>query len=96
MAVFNPIPSMFGRWPTGLTRNVIIDRLIDDLFYRRAKESYFIQIVDFCAYALLRSEKHLASKNALNIHQAFDVLAPICQVQCFKSDPRKLGIIRDT
>lgn len=96
MAVFNPIPSMFGRWPTGLTRNIIIDRLIDDLFYRRADESYFIQIVDFCAYALLRSEKHLASKNALNIHQAFNLLAPICQVQCFRNDPRGLGIIRDT
>lgn len=96
MAVFNPIPSMFGRWRGGLVRNIVIDRLIDDLFFRRSRDSYFIQIADFCAYALLRSEKHLASKNALNIHTAFDLLAPICQTQCFKADPRHLGIIRDT
>jgi hypothetical protein len=97
MAVFNPIPSMFGRWPrAGLTRNITIDRLIDDLFYRRSRESYFIQVVDFCVYGLLRSEKHLAAKDALGIHTVFDQLQPICQTQCFRNDPRKLGIIRDT
>jgi len=97
MAVFNPIPSMYGGWGReGLTRNIVVDRLIDDLFYRRSHQSYFIQVVDLCAYALLRSEKHLASKNAMNIHTAFDLLAPICQIQCFRNDPRHLGIIRDT
>ena len=95
MAVFNPIPSKFGRWRTGLTKNIVIDRLIDDLFYRQSRKSYFIQIVDFCVYALLRSEKHLASKNALGLHLAFDLLEPICQKQCFAADPRHLGIIRD-
>lgn len=96
MAVFNPIPSRFGRWRTGLTKNIVVDRLIDDLFYRQSHKSYFIQMVDFCVYSLLRSEKHLASKNVLGLHKAFDLLAPICQTQCFAADPRHLGIIRDT
>jgi hypothetical protein len=96
MAAFNPIPSKYGGWPKGLAKNIVIDRLIDDLFFRRSRDSYFIQIADFCAYGLLRSEKHLASKNALNLHTAFDLLQPICQTQCFAKDPRHLGIIRDT
>jgi hypothetical protein len=94
MGAFNPIPSMFGGWREGLTKNIVLDRLVDDFFYRRSQESYFIQVVDFCVYGLLRSEKPLARKNALGIHLAFDRLEPICQKQCTKNDPRKLGIVR--
>jgi len=95
MAVFNPIPSQFGWWAGGAAqKNIVVDRLIDDLFYRKSHDSYFIQAADFCAYALLRSERQLASKNALGLHKAFDQLIPICQTQCYAKDPRKLGIIR--
>jgi hypothetical protein len=52
---------------------LLLDRLVDDIFYRRSQESYFIQVVDFCVYALLRSEKPLASKHALGIHKAFEL-----------------------
>jgi uncharacterized protein DUF3800 len=91
---FNPIPSMFGAWKEGLTKSIVLDRLIDDFFYRRSQQSYFIQVVDFCVYALLRSEKHLASKDALGIDLAYDLLEPICQKQCTRNDPRRLGIVR--
>jgi hypothetical protein len=94
MNVFNPIPSMFGLWPDGRTKNIVIGRIVEQLFYRKSEESYFIQMADFCAYALLRSERHLASKNAYNLHTCFDLLEPICQKQCYGRDPRKLGIIR--
>ena len=94
MGVFNPIPSMYGGWREGLTKNIVLDRLADDFFYRQSHKSYFIQVVDFCAYGLLRSEKHLPSKNALGIHLAFDLLEPICQKQCTQNDPRGLGIVR--
>ena len=94
MGVFNPIPSMYGGWREGLTKNIVLDRLVDDFFYRQSHKSYFIQVVDFCVYGLLRSEKHLPSKNALGIHLAFDLLEPICQKQCTQNDPRGLGIVR--
>jgi hypothetical protein len=94
MGAFNPIPSQFGGWSDGPTRNIVLDRVIDELLYKRSQDSFFIQIADFCAYALLRSEKHLASKNLYGLHKSFDLLAPICQKQCFAKDPRGLGIIR--
>ena len=94
MGAFNPIPSMFGGWKDGLTKNIPLERLVDDFFYRQSHKSYFIQVVDFCVYGLLRSEKHLAAKNAIGIHKVFDLLEPICQKQCTNSDPRKLGIVR--
>lgn len=94
MGVFNPIPSQFGRWREGLTRNIPLERLIDDFFDRQSHKSFFIQVVDFCVYALLRSEKHLASKDVLGIHTCFDLLEPICQKECTRTDPRNLGIIR--
>lgn len=37
MAVFNPVPSMYGRWREGLTRNIVIDRLVENLFYAGLK-----------------------------------------------------------
>jgi hypothetical protein len=90
MGVYNPIPSQFG----GATRNVTLDRIVDEILYKRSQDSHFIQMADFCAYALLRSEVSLASKDALGLHKSFDRLHGICQTQCYAKDPRKLGIIR--
>jgi hypothetical protein len=90
MGVYNPIPSQFG----GATRNVVLNRIVDEILYKRSQDSHFIQIADFCAYALLRSEVHLPSKNALGLHRSFERLIPMCQTQCYARDPRKLGIIR--
>lgn len=94
MGVHNPIPSMFGNWPEGQTRNIVLKQIYEDPFFRKSERSYFIQLADFCAYALLRSEHQLASKNKYGLHQAFDILKPICTPECYRADPRKLGIIR--
>jgi len=96
MRVHNPIPSQFQIWPDGSqNRNIPLDRIIEDLFFRDSARSYFIQMADFCAYALLRSEMPLASKNKYGLNQSFNLLTPICLPQCFARDPRKLGIIRE-
>jgi hypothetical protein len=94
MRVHNPIPSMFGGWPEGQTRNIVLAQIYEDPFFRKSHRSYFIQLADFCAYALLRSEHQIPSKNKYGLHQAFDILKPICTRECFRADPRKLGIIR--
>jgi Protein of unknown function (DUF3800) len=95
MAIHNPIPSRLGAWPTGAyTRNIPIDRIVEDLVFKKSDKSYLIQMADLCAYALLRSERPLASKTALGIDRAFDHLEPICVTLANQNDPRRLGIIR--
>lgn len=93
MSVHNPIPSRFGYWlDTGkATKNIPLDRLLDDPFFRDSKRSYFVQMADFCAYALLRREVQLPSKNKYGLHTAFELLEPICVKQANPRDP--LGII---
>jgi hypothetical protein len=97
MGVFNYIPSMYGGWggwsaPQASHRNIPIDRIIEDPVFKDSKRSYFVQLVDFCAYALLRREHQLPSKNAYNLHRAFFALGPICVREASRSD--EYGIVR--
>jgi hypothetical protein len=96
MGVHNYIPSMFGAWPTGkATQNITVEYILEDIFFRDSARSYFIQLADFCAYALLRSERPIPSKTKYGLDKAFDRLAPVCTPECFGKDPRKLGIVRE-
>jgi Protein of unknown function (DUF3800) len=95
MRVFNPISSKYGEWEDGsMTKNIPLDRIIEDLFFRKSHRSYFIQLADFCAYALLRSEKPLPSRSKYGLDKSFDLLSHICTPECFRKDPRKFGIVR--
>jgi hypothetical protein len=97
MGVYNPIKSMFGGWPGGgMYKNIPLDHILEDIIFRDSQKSYFIQLVDFCAYALFRSEHPLASKQKYNLDKAFQELHSICIPACFSGDPKKLGIIRHT
>lgn len=93
MGKFNPIPSQFGAWnPDGqATKNITIDHVVEDPLFKKSHQSTYIQFVDFCAYALLRQEKPLASKTALGLHAAFPILEPVCFKQASK---HQLGIIK--
>ena len=93
MAVFNHIPSRYGQWHgTGSTKNIPIDRIIEDPFFKQSDKSYFVQLVDFCAYALLRRERPLPSKEKYGISSAFSILAPILIREANGRD--REGIIR--
>ena len=95
MSVYNPVPSRFGSWPDGKTyRNMPIDRIIEDIVFRDSRSSSFIQLADFCAYALFRSEVPLDSKRKYRLHEAFELLAPVCHRAAYGKDQRGLGIIR--
>jgi hypothetical protein len=94
MSVHNPIPSQYGIWQdTGrATKNIPLDSIIEDPFFKNSACSYFVQLADFCAYALLRRERPLAARTKYNLHTAFDVLAPVCVKA---ANPRDVyGIIR--
>jgi len=92
--VFNPIPSSRGGWSdTGTpTKNIPIDRIIEDPFFKSSDQSYFIQLADFCSYSLLRRENPLASKTKYGLDRAFTGLTPILVSQASRHDPE--GIIR--
>jgi hypothetical protein len=94
MAVFNPIPSRFGFWLDSgeETKNLPLDRIVEDPIFKASTKSYFVQLVDFCAYALLRRERPLASKNRYGLNLVFDKLGPILFRTASRKDPE--GIIR--
>jgi len=94
MGVFNPIPSMFGRWKeTGEAyKNIPIDRIVEDPFFKRSQQSYFVQAADCVAYALLRRERPVPSKTRYGIHEAFRLLSKVLFREASRRDPE--GIIR--
>ena len=93
MGVFNPIPSMLGSWPEGTsTRNITVDRILEDPFFKGSQRSYFIQLVDFCAYALLRKERPVPSKTKYGLDAAFEILDPILLREATRKDPQ--GVLR--
>ncbi len=60
-------------------KNGVIDRILEDPFFKQSDQSYFIQLSDFCAYALLRQERPITSKTKYGLDQAFNLLDPISE-----------------
>jgi hypothetical protein len=95
MAIYNPIQSRYGRWEDGKEyKNIPIDRVIEEIVYRKSHQSDLIQMADFCAYALFRSEHPHPNETMSRLGQAFDVLRPACITAAYTADPKRLGIIR--
>lgn len=94
MSVYNPIPSRFGVWvDTGQSyKNITIDRILEDPFFKQSDKSYFVQIADWCAFALLRKECPVPNRTKYLLDVAFDALGPICVRVTNPGDP--LGIVR--
>lgn len=93
MGVYNPIPSQFGGWPEGTsTRNITLDRILEDPFFKDSQRSYFIQLVDFCAYALLRRENPVPARSKYGIDTAFGLLNPVLLREANPRDPE--GVLR--
>ncbi|MBF8642297.1 MULTISPECIES: DUF3800 domain-containing protein [Pseudomonas] len=91
MGAYNPIPSKFGVWDDDdATRNIPIKRIIEDPVFRNSETSFMIQVVDFCAYALLRKEMPNPRRPTLSDH--FQLLEGICFKHANKKDP--FGVIR--
>lgn len=93
MYVYNPIPSQLGVWlDTGQSwKNISLDRVVEDPFFKDSAQSYFVQLVDFSAYALLRRERPIPSKTKYGLDTAFNILSPILVREARRSDPE--GII---
>lgn len=67
----------YTRYAHALRTSSAIDNIVEEPLFKNSALSYFIQISDFCAYALLRQEHPLASKTKYGLDQAFKALGPI-------------------
>ena len=93
MRVFNPIPSKFGAWADGHgTKNITIERIIEDPQFKSSSKSYFIQQADFIAFALLRRENPTSRIKRHGLHKTFDELNECLETACSPNDPK--GVIR--
>jgi len=94
MRVHNPIPSNRGLWEDGsLTRNITLERIIEDPQFKSSDRSYLIQMADFIAFGLLRREAPTPRIKRYGIHKAFDQLLPILVTQANRRDD--FGVIRE-
>lgn len=94
LSVHNMIPSKFGSWGSGVVKNIPLTHLVEDALFRDSAHSYFIQLADCVAFALLKREtKPTPQVRKYQLHKAFDAhLAGICVTQASSGDP--LGIVR--
>lgn len=94
MYIFNPIPSQYGQWlDTGNRwKNIPLDRIVEDPFFKDSAQSYFIQLADFAAYSLLQRERPIPSKSKYGLDKTFEILNPILVKEASRTDPE--GIIR--
>jgi hypothetical protein len=78
MRIHNPISSRFGKWiGTGnATKSIPLSNCVEDPVFKDSKASYFIQLADFCAYALLRMERPIPSRSALGYDTMYEELIP--------------------
>ena len=95
MRVFNGIPSNQGAWNTGeMAKNIPTRFIIEDPFFKESSSSYFVQLADFVAYALLRMELPIPSRTELGYDKMYEILEPCVVKAAAPRDPKGLGIIR--
>lgn len=96
MNVYNPIPSKYGGWgpEKARSKNIPLQRIVEDPVFKNSKASFFIQLVDCCAWALLKRETLPTSNvSKYGFDKAFDShLKGICYTPASPHDP--LGIVR--
>ncbi len=95
MHVINYVPSQYGDWGGGnYTRNIRTTHLIEDPIFKDSSKSYFIQLADCVAFALLKSEVPATPNVArYGLDKMFKKsLTGACFRKCSPGDP--LGIVR--
>ncbi|MBL7913209.1 MAG: DUF3800 domain-containing protein [Bacteroidia bacterium] len=88
MRIYNPVKSHFYDGPY----NAPSDNIIEDVFQRNSKDSYFIQTVDVVTQLLYRKEYPKGSLKKYGLERQFDLLHPVLLLEASRNDP--FGIVR--
>lgn len=95
MSVFNPVPSRFGAWSGGASaQNIPVAHIIEDPIFKKSHQSYFVQLADCVAYALLKRETDpTPNVKRYGVDKMFEQrLSGVCYKKASPRDP--LGIVR--
>ena len=94
LSVINYLPSRFGSWGDSASKNIPLTHFVEDALFRDSAHSYFIQMADCAAFALLKREVPPTPQvRKYGIQKAFEAhLTGICVRQASTSDA--LGIVR--
>lgn len=95
-AVYNMVGSAYGAWENGApAKNIPNVRLIEDPIFRSSARSYFLQLADFIAFALLKSETPPTPLvQHYRLDRAYQRLEPVIVKAASRKDHRNLGIVR--
>jgi hypothetical protein len=75
-------------------KNLPLDRIVEDIWYKDSAASFFVQAADFCAFSLLRFESPTPNVRRHGLQDAFRILDRALVKRAFAGDPKRLGIIR--
>lgn len=87
MRIYNPTPSHYGH-----NYNPKVDNIIEDIFSRSSKQSYFIQTIDVIVFLLYNMEFPKGSLKKHRLNSLFLKLDPILLKEASKYD--EYGIVR--
>ena len=76
------------------SRNMPLERIIEDPLFKTSKSSYFIQLSDMIAFSLLRNEKPIEGSTQPKVQAAFEQLDKSLVKVAFRGDKRGKGIVR--
>ncbi len=95
MRVFNPVPSSYGEWSKGThTQNITTEHVIEDPVFKPSHRSYFVQLADCAAFALLKREVPPTPRiKKYNIQKMWNkTIGKISLRQAARNDP--FGVVR--